>query len=64
MTPQPTITIPATEYEDMKRRLAKLELVVDRYLMKRREIAFIEAGHIEDERGMERTKKSRKEPLR
>lgn len=56
MTPQPTITIPATEYEDMKRRLAHLERIVRDYMMRCRESSIQEMSHVEDALELPRTK--------
>lgn len=50
-----TITLGVTEYQQLLNRIDRLE----RLFMKRRELAIIELGSVEDEMGLIRTKEKR-----
>lgn len=49
------------EYDDLVHRIAALERFVKEFLVKRRELAIIEMGDIEQRLGMPRTKEKRKQ---
>lgn len=49
------------EYDDLVNRIAALERFVKDFLVKRRELAIIEMGDIEQRLGLPRTKEKRKQ---
>lgn len=51
-----TITVDAATLHLLVTRLAKLEQVVSEYMEKRRELAIIEMGYVEQAKGLPRSK--------
>lgn len=51
-----TIEIDAKVLVALVQRVERLERALDEFMLQRREVALIEAAHVERARGMERTK--------